>query len=85
MLADGVLVVEQTVIRQSKWSCDQQHFTLAFTGYFFEARSDQSVGHVKPEHLYDCSNCIHQIVLEEKTKQNKTPTPLYLGAVAEGQ
>ena len=57
-------MAEKSVIRQLKWSRDFARRAIAV------ARSDQSAGHIKPVHAYDCPDPILRIAPVE----NKYPT-----------
>ena len=65
MLEEGILVAEQSVNWQPKWSYDSQHSTFALTGLNkqSEAQSNQPASCVKPIYLYNCSEYILPVFL----------------------
>ena len=67
MLQDGIRMVDWAVLEPATeavtWSAAHHFGPYLARRVVVEARSDQSTGHVKPWHLYDCSDCILQIAL----------------------
>ena len=70
MLQDRILVTEQSLTQQPKWSSDLQYWARWLIR---AAWSDQSASHSKPGHRYDYPDYILQVVLVA----NKYPTLFY--------